>query len=77
MSDYIILLYVLKYYIHQFIFFTICLSEHLLLYIVICSMAWGTVGINFPKHQMAIMKLLTHICLMGLVQWFHKRQEFS
>jgi len=40
-------------------------------------MAWGMVGIRFPTHQMAIMKLVTHICLMGLVHWFHKWQEFS
>ena len=32
---------------------------------------------SFSQNQMAIMKLVTHICLMGLVQWFHKKQEFS
>jgi len=77
MSDYIILFYMLKYYSHQFICFTICLSEQLLLYIITCYMAWGMVEICFPTHQMAIMKLVTHICSMGLVHWFHKRQEFS
>jgi len=38
MSDYIILFHMLKYYSHQLIFFTICLSEQLLLYIITCYM---------------------------------------
>ena len=49
MSDYIILFYVLKYYSHQFIFFTICLSEQLLLYIITCYMHVVWLEFVFPK----------------------------